>query len=54
MTKVIYTPERGSSDETEQFGYAFAGGKATDVPETDKKALAKFRGNPFFKVEGEK
>lgn len=54
MTKVIYTPERGSSDETEQFGYAFAGGKATDVPEADKKALAKFRGNPFFKVEGEK
>lgn len=50
MTKVIYTPERGASDETEQFGYSFAGGKATDVPEADKKALAKFRGNPFFKV----
>ncbi|NOV17880.1 hypothetical protein E5S70_17665 [Ensifer adhaerens] len=51
MAKVIYTPEKGASDETEQFGYSFAGGKPTEVKDTDEKALAKFRGNPFFKVE---
>ncbi|RMI21364.1 hypothetical protein [Sinorhizobium meliloti] len=48
MAKVIYLPEKGSEDETEQFGHKFAGGKPTEV--TDEKALAKFRGNPFFKV----
>lgn len=46
--KVSYHPEPGTSDETTQFGYDFAGGRPTEV--TDEKALAKFRGNPFFKV----
>lgn len=46
--KVSYHPEPGVSDETTQFGYDFEGGSATEV--TDEKALAKFRGNPFFKV----
>jgi len=48
MTKVSYHPEPGSSDKTEQFGYSFANGKAVEVD--DAKALAKFRGNQFFKV----
>lgn len=46
--KVSYHPEPGTSDETTQFGYDFEGGNATEV--TDEKALAKFRGNPFFNV----
>lgn len=53
MAKVTYHPERGAPDDCEQFGYAFADKKPTDVPDADKKALAKFRGNPFFKVEGD-
>ncbi|WP_322884250.1 hypothetical protein U8C35_07790 [Sinorhizobium medicae] len=52
MAKVIYLPEKGSEDETEQFGYAFKDGKPTEV--TDEKAIAKFRGNRFFKIVGEK
>lgn len=52
MAKVIYLPEKGTDDETEQFGHKFAGGKPTEV--NDEKALAKFRGNRFFKVVGEK
>lgn len=48
MTKVSYHPEHGAPDETEQFGFHFAGGKPTEVD--DAKALAKFRGNQFFKV----
>lgn len=53
MAKVTYHPERGAADDCEQFGYAFADKKPTDVPDTDEKALGKFRGNPFFKVEGD-
>lgn len=37
--------------DTEQFGYVFADGKPVEV--TDAAHLAKFRGNPFFAVEGE-
>lgn len=51
MAKVTFKPEAGVSDETEQFGFAFAGGEAVEVPEGS--ALAKFRGNPFFDVEEE-
>ncbi len=48
MAKVSYHPEPGVSDETTQYGIDFAGGKPVTV--TDERALAKFRGNPFFKV----
>lgn len=48
MTKVSYLPEPGTPDETTQFGYDFSDGKSVSV--TDAKALAKFRGNRFFKV----
>lgn len=48
MAKVSYHPEPGVSDETTQFGYDFADGKPVKVD--DPKALAKFRGNKFFKV----
>jgi len=51
MAQVKFIPEAGVSDETEQFGVTFAGGEAVEV--TDEKALAKFRGNPFFEVEDE-
>lgn len=51
MAKVKFIPEAGVSDETEQYGVAFAGGEAVEV--TDEKALAKFRGNRFFEVEDE-
>lgn len=51
MAKVKFIPEAGTSDETEQFGVTFAGGEAVEV--ADEKALAKFRGNPFFEVEDE-
>ncbi|WP_156528542.1 hypothetical protein [Sinorhizobium glycinis] len=54
MAKVIYHPERGAPDDTVQFGYEFKDKKPTDVPDTDDKALAKFRGNAFFKIVGEK
>lgn len=46
--KVTFIPEEGAPSTTSQFGYDFTAGKATDV--TDEKALAKFSGNPFFKV----
>lgn len=48
MAQVKYKPEPGVSDETEQFGYEFKGGKAVEV--TDEQHLAKFRGNRFFEV----
>lgn len=54
MTKVSYHPGNGESDETEQFGYSFAGGKPTEVKESDANALAKFAGNRFFKVHEKK
>lgn len=49
MAKVKFIPEAGVSDETEQYGVSFANGEFVEV--TDEKALAKFRGNPFFDVE---
>ena len=52
MAKVTYQPEDGAPTETTQFGSEFKGSKPTEV--TDEKALAKFRGNPFFKVADEK
>ncbi|MND21600.1 hypothetical protein D3C87_626270 [compost metagenome] len=56
MTKVSYHPGNGESDETEQFGYSFAGGKPTEMKESDANALAnaKFAGNRFFKVHEKK
>lgn len=51
MAKAKFTPEEGVSDETTQYGVTFAGGEYVEV--TDEKALAKFRGNPFFEVEDE-
>lgn len=50
MAKVIYRPEQGASDVTEQYGYKFAGGQPVDV--TDERHLMKFRGNRFFEVDG--
>ncbi len=38
--------------DTSQFGYEFKDGKAVNV--TDEKHLAKFKGNPTFKVSGDK
>ncbi|MGV2110149.1 hypothetical protein ACQZ46_02605 [Agrobacterium salinitolerans] len=54
MTKVSYHPGNSESDETEQFGYSFAGGKPTEVKDSDGHALAKFAGNRFFKVHEKK
>jgi hypothetical protein len=48
MAQVKYKPEPGASDETEQFGYDFKGGKPVEV--TDPAHLTKFRGNRFFEV----
>lgn len=48
MAKVSYHPEPGAAEETSQFGFNFAKGKSVDV--SDAHALAKFRGNRFFKV----
>lgn len=36
--------------DTTQYGYVFANGEAVDV--TNEAHLAKFKGNPFFDVEG--
>lgn len=47
MTKVKYL-----GGATSQFGYDFEDGKSVDV--TDDKALAKFKGNRFFEVAGDK
>lgn len=49
MTKVKYLGE----GDTRQFGYDFAGGKSVDVKD-DPVALAKFKGNRFFEVSGDK
>lgn len=52
MAKVIYKPEAGMPESTEQFGYSFEKGKSVEV--TDAQHLSKFGGNRFFKVETSK
>lgn len=49
MAKVSYHPERGSDEDTVQFGYTFEAGKETEVPDSDPH-LSTFRENMFFRV----
>ena len=51
MTQVTYRPSKAAAcpDTTEQFGHSFTAGEAVEVE--DEKALAKFRGHPFFEVD---
>ena len=49
--KVTYNPAAGDSDVTTLFGRVFTAGEAVDV--TDEQA-EKLKGNPTFKVSGEK
>lgn len=50
MAKVTYHPEPGTPVEHTQFGIKFG---AEPVEVTGAAALAKFRGNPFYTVEGD-
>ncbi len=52
MPKVTYHPDKaaGCPDVTEQFGHSFTAGEPVEVD--DAKALGKFAGHPFFKVDG--
>lgn len=50
MAKVTYKPEPGTPARHTQFGVEF-GPEPVDV--TDKKVLAKVRGNPFYEVVGD-
>lgn len=50
MAKVTHKPEPGTSGEHVQYGVAFRDGP---VDVTDPAALAKFRGNPFYDVDGD-
>lgn len=54
MAKVTYAPIDGAEDgsETMAFGKVFVAGEAIEV--TDERALEKLKGNPSFKVAGQK
>lgn len=51
MAKVKYLGEADGNKETSQFGYDFKDGKAVEVTNPDH--IVKFKGNPFFEVEGD-
>lgn len=52
MTKVTYRPTDDSDTITEIFGQVVEAGQSVDI--TDEKQLKKLKGNPEFKVAGEK